>query len=183
MPPLTLPPRRWSTRYSRLLRPHPPTAANLNFRPSAAPRYRCTHGPIRGRYNSWGTGLLLRQPSPIGSLRHTCRRHLCWITQCCPFFWVSATGMVPFASKMFHHGMQRKKSLSPCVMGQRQCPCVMGHVPLERSLPSTSKTGLPGIQRWELPLGRKSFPGTTRTRRVQERQSPCAMGHVLLGQR
>ena len=65
-------------------------------------------------------------------------------------------------------------------MGQRQCPCVMGHVLLERSLPSTSKTGLPGIQRWDLPLGRKSFPGTTRTRRVQERQSPCATGHVLL---
>ena len=48
----TTSPRRWSTRYSRLLRPHPPTAANLNFRPSAAPRYRCTHGPIRWRYNS-----------------------------------------------------------------------------------------------------------------------------------
>ena len=40
-------------------------------------------------------------------------------------------------------GMQRldlplgRKSLSPCVMGRRQCPCVMGHVLLERSLPST----------------------------------------------
>ena len=36
-----------------------------------------------------------------------------------------------------------------------------------------------GMQHLNLHLGRKSFPGTTRTRRVQERQSPCVMGRVV----
>ena len=41
--------------------------------------------------------------------------------------------MVPFASKMFHHGMQRKKSLSPCRFGRDSLEYNAGNYPLAES--------------------------------------------------